>query len=112
MMTNTILSTKLRNAINNAAYDETKKDLEYFLKNISINGVKRGCSGFVKNKTNGACVYITTEPYNSRLMYRYADNERDFTGYHNRWADNLNELVRNVLLMLDKTPAETRDKRI
>jgi hypothetical protein len=65
---------------------------EYYLKNIVINGAKRGCSGFVKNPKNGKIIYLTTEPIWStdvRLMYRYAQDLKDWGGRNsvNNWAD-------------------------
>lgn len=107
-----ILSTKLKNAINAHA---GKMDLAFTLKNISINGSKRGCSGFIRNNANGSVVYVTTEePYLSNLhfMYRYADNEKDYTGYRNRWANTLDELANAICTCLKSTPQEQNDRRI
>ena len=107
-----ILSTKLKNAINKHT---NGMDLTFTLKNISVNGNKRGCSGFVRNNANGSVVYVTTEeplwsPFN--YMYRYADNEKDYTGYHNRWANTLDELASAICTCLYKTPQETNERRI
>ena len=107
-----ILSTKLKNAINAHA---NGMDLTFTLKNISINGAKRGCSGFIRNNKNGSVVYVNTEePCLSTLhyMYRYADNEKDYTGYHNRWANTLNELASAICTCLHKTPQEQNDRRL
>jgi len=107
-----ILSTKLKNAINRRAEG---MDLAFTLHNISINGSKRGCSGFIRSNTNGSVVYVNTEePCLSTLhyMYRYADNERDFTGYRNRWANTLDELASAICACLHKTPQEVNDHRI
>lgn len=107
-----ILSTKLKNSINKYA---NGMDLQFTLKNISINGSKRGCSGFVRNNANGSIVYVNTEePCLSSLhyMYRYADHEKDWTGYHNRWANTLDELARAICTCLHKTPQEAKDWRI
>jgi hypothetical protein len=107
-----ILSTKLKNAINAHA---NGMDLQFALKNISINGSKRGCSGFIRNNVNGSVVYVNTEePCYSNLhyMYRYADNEKDYKGYHNRWANTLDELASAICTCLHKTPQEVNDRRI
>ena len=108
-----ILSTKLKNAINTHA---NGMDLTFTLKNISINGSKRGCSGFIRNNANGSVVYVNTEPscatFIPPFMYRYADHERDWTGYRNRWAKTLDELASAICTCLHKTPAETNERRI
>ena len=107
-----ILSTKLKNAINKHA---NGMDLTFTLKNISINGRKRGCDGFIRNNANGSVVYVTTEePCLSSLhyMYRYADHEKDYTGYRNRWANTLDELATEICRHLHSTPQEQNDRRI
>lgn len=109
-----ILSTKLKNAINKHAEG---MDLTFTLRNININGSKRGCSGFIRNNANGSVMYVNTEraygcfkeiPY----MYRYADHEKDYTGYRNRWANTLDELASAICTCLHKTPQEVNDRRI
>lgn len=108
-----ILSTKLKNAINKHA---NGMDLIFTLKNISINGSKRGCSGFIRNNANGSVMYVTTErscaTFLKPYMYRYADNEKDYTGYHNRWAKTLDELASAICTCLHKTPQEQNERRI
>lgn len=106
-----ILSTKLKNAINSHA---NGMDLAFTLKNISINGSKRGCSGFIRNNTNGSVMYVTTEPCRCDLlyMYRYANHEKDYKGYRNRWANTLDELASAICTCLHKTPQEQNDRRI
>ena len=108
-----ILSTKLKNAINQHA---NGMDLTFTLKNISINGSKRGCSGFIRNNANGSVVYVNTEEVFltsvTRYMYRYAYDELDYTGYHNRWADTLDELAYSVCRLLKSTPQEQNDRRL
>jgi hypothetical protein len=106
-----ILSTKLKNAINAHA---NGMDLVFTLKNISINGVKKGCSGFIRNNTNGSVMYVTTQScrFDLHYMYRYANHENDHTGYHNRWANTLDELASAICTCLHKTPQEVNDRRI
>ena len=70
-------------------------ELEFHLKNISINGVNKGCSGHVVNKSSGSCIYLTTEeltygPLQGRAMYRLAKDIKDFSSNglkngNNRW---------------------------
>ena len=102
-----ILSTKLKNAINKHAEG---MDLTFTLKNININGSKRGCSGFIRNNANGSVMYVTTEVCRCDLhyMYRYADHEKDYTGYRNRWANTLDELVSAICTCLHNTPQNER----
>lgn len=105
-----ILSTKLKNAIN-----KHMPNMEYMLKTISINGNKRGCSGFIRNPQNNAIVYVNTEePVLSSLhyMYRYADNIKDYTGYHNRWANTLDELAKGIADLLKTPVSETKDCKL
>lgn len=106
-----ILSTKLKNAISTHAKG---MDLAFTLKNISINGSKRGCSGFIRNNANGSVVYVNTEEpclSNLHYMYRYADNEKDYRGYHNRWANTLDELASAICTCLKSTPQVQNDRR-
>lgn len=104
-----ILMTKVKNAIM-----KKRNNVSFALRNININGDKRGCSGFIVNDINQTVVYINTEPCGGALkyMYRYADNTKDFTGYHNRWAQSFEELINAVNDLLDKSPAEVNDTRI
>lgn len=107
-----ILSTKLKNAINKHAEG---MNLAFTIKNISINGSKRGCSGFIRNNANGSVVYVNTEePCLSNLyyMYRYANDEKDYTGYRNRWTNTLDELASAICTCLHKTPQEANERRI
>ncbi len=77
-----ILVTKLKN--------EIKKELpnaEFDLRNISVNGEKRGCSGFIIN--DGVIVYVNTEKPvlgGLGLMFQYARYEKDYKGLQNKWV--------------------------
>ena len=67
-----ILTTKLKNAIN-----KKKPGMEFSLHQISVNGNKRGTSGWIRNPENNSVVYVNTEgiKWNGRprqYMYRYA----------------------------------------
>lgn len=109
-----ILAVKLKNAIKKEAANNNM-ELVSSLKNIIINGEKRGCSGFVRNVKNGSVIYVDTEkPVLSNLhyMYRYAEDEHDYRGYRNRWADTFEELVKDVCKCLTMTPEEARDTKI
>jgi hypothetical protein len=86
-----ILSTKLRNRFL-STHNVT-------LKNISVNGNKRGCSGFIERE--GAIVYVNTEPCGSLgYMYRTAKHLKDYSGGVNQWAKNLNSLVDGINSLL------------
>ena len=86
-----ILSTKLKNQFSPAH--------NVALKNVSINGDKRGCTGFIE--LNGAIVYVNTEPCGSLgYMYRTASNLKDYTGGVNQWAKSLDALVSGINQLL------------
>lgn len=69
-----ILATKLKNNIKKA--NELKNlELSFHIKNISRNEIKYGCSGFIKNESNGKIVYVNTDTDdtpNFGLLYRTA----------------------------------------
>ena len=107
-----ILSVKLRNALINKS--KTKNmNITAMLKNIIINGDKRGCSGFITNEDNGSIVYVNTEKgYLNMYLYRYADSTKDYRGYSNRYAETFDELVDAIIDLLKETPQEVGDYRI
>lgn len=74
-----LLKTKLSNQLKKLI---PENEIKISLKNIIINGSKRGCSGHITYLKTGKCVYVTTEPLITdprKLMWRYAENEKDFT---------------------------------
>jgi hypothetical protein len=82
-----ILATKLKNRFSPAH--------ACTLKNIRVNDDKRGCSGFVT--LDGVHVYVNTEACGALgYMYRTAQHLKDYTGGVNRWARDLDSLVRGV----------------
>jgi hypothetical protein len=82
-----ILSTKLKNRFTSVH--------QVHLKNIAVNGDKRGCSGFIS--LGDAIVYVNTEPCGSLgYMYRTAQHLKDYTGGVNRWAKDLDSLVQGI----------------
>jgi hypothetical protein len=79
-----ILSTKLKNRFT--------AEHSVSLKNISINGDKRGCSGFIS--LGDRIVYVNTESFGSLgYMYRTAKHLKDYTGGVNQWAKDIDSLV-------------------
>jgi hypothetical protein len=85
-----ILSTKLRNRFL-STHNVT-------LKNISVNGDKRGCSGFIERE--GAIVYVNTEVLGGRYLYRTAKHLKDYSGGVNQYAKDLNSLVDGINSLL------------
>lgn len=109
-----ILSTKLKNALLKKA-DVQTHELTISLKNITINGIKKGCYGFIKNEKNSSIVCVNTEGSclaSLNYMFRYADSFNDHRGYMNHWANSLDELTDEILQLLKKTPQEARECRI
>lgn len=97
-MSKILLSTRLKNLVKK----EGGTDYEYDLQNIVLNGVKKGCSGFITNPNNHLCVYVNTEhscyhPLASKFMYRSAKDTKDFTGGTNLWADSEETLAKEIV---------------
>jgi len=92
-----LLSTKLKNQI--LAIDPV---LIVSLKNISVNGVKFGCSGFITDPRTGRHVYVCTDHNhftNTTALYRTAKDTRDYTGGMNNFAsyEDLAQAAVNLL---------------
>lgn len=85
-----ILSTKLKN--------QFPSTHTVALKNISVNGDKRGCSGFIAR--GGVIVYVNTEVLGGGYLYRTAAHMKDYTGGTNRYARDLASLVSGVNQLL------------
>lgn len=82
---------------------EMKDELEIKAKNITVNGRKTGCSGFLTDRRSGACVYFTSEECcnpNLTYMFRYARDEEDFTGEQNMFSEKPLALVDDMVLAL------------
>lgn len=85
-----LLATKLKNQFTGATVCA--------LKNISVNGDKRGCSGFIAR--DGVIVYVNTEVLGGGYLYRTAAHLKDYTGGVNRYARDLPGLVAGVNQLL------------
>jgi hypothetical protein len=99
-----ILSVRLRNAIKKAFKGE-ENCLDINLKNISINGQKRGCSGFIRNKVNGNVVYVNTEdPMWCGYLRRYAEDTNDYSGRggFNQFSKDFDTFVKDLVSMIAK----------
>ena len=99
-MTNIILKTALKNAV---VRTNRANNYEFHLNNISINGNKRGCSGFIKNAINNKIVYVNTETsplLQNKLLIRYAKSLTDYTGEQNHFANSKDKLTEMIITML------------
>lgn len=85
-----ILATKLKNQFTGATVCA--------LKNISVNGDKRGCSGFIQR--DDAIVYVNTEVLGGGYLYRTAAHMKDYSGGVNRYARDLPTLVAGINSLL------------
>lgn len=93
------LSVKLRNQI--TAIDPV---LIVTLRNVSVNGVKFGCSGFITDPRTGKHVYLNTDHNhhtNTRAYYRTAKTTKDYTGGLNHFAE-YDELAAAAVDLLTK----------
>lgn len=79
------------------------------LKNVSVNGAKFGCTGFVTDPATGRIVYVNTDHNHgtngTRALYRTAKHTRDYTGGVNRRAE-YGELAGAVVELLGKPGVE------
>lgn len=92
-----LLATKLKNQI--AAIDPV---LVVTLKNVRVNGVPFGCSGFVTDPRTGRHIYVCTDhnhQTNTKALFRGARDTKDYTGGVNQFAtyDLLPEAAVNLL---------------
>ena len=85
-----LLATKLKNQFSSVH--------QVHLKNISVNGDKRGCSGFIQR--GDAIVYVNTEVLGGGYLYRTAAHLKDYTGGVNRYARDLAGLVAGINQLL------------
>lgn len=85
-----ILATKLKNQFTSVH--------TVALKNISVNGDKRGCSGFIAR--GDAIVYVNTEVLGGGYLYRTAAHMKDYAGGVNRFARDLPALVAGINSLL------------
>lgn len=93
-----LLMTKTKNKFKNIP------NLEFNLSNISVNGRKLGCSGFITNKINGKHVYINTESLvnnhvGNKILIRTVKHTKDYSGGYNQYTTEEN-LVNDVMRLL------------
>jgi hypothetical protein len=89
-MSQLILSQKLKNKFSGNEV--------FYLRNIIINGNKRGCSGFIVLGDN--TVYVNTEVLGGGYLYRKAKDNKDYRGEVNKYADCLDSLVDGINKLL------------
>lgn len=89
-------------------------NLRFSLHDVFSGREKTGCSGFIRNTANGSVVYVNTGmPFTTGkvyYLYRYADDEKDYGGYKNRFASSADELATGLAECLRYTrhPEEPR----
>lgn len=105
-----ILQRKLKNMLNN-------QDYMFNLRNISINGRKTGCSGYIYNPSTELVLYVNTErsvaSWLKETMVRYVsfkeEDKNDFSkSKFTTGVENVNvfcdreELAPTIVKMLEK----------
>lgn len=100
-MYNAISSLKLRNRLH-----KVNPDLEVILKNVRINGVLHGASGFVVHPETEKVVYVSTDVNHGinadKALYRNARDTKDYRGSRNRYsAYDADEIALDVVELLE-----------
>ncbi|MCB5280465.1 hypothetical protein [Arthrobacter sp. ES1] len=80
-----LLATKLRNELL-----AIKSDLQVQLRNVDVNGIKMGCSGFITDPATGRVVYVNTDHNHGtnfdRAYFRVAREAKDYRGGRNHFS--------------------------
>lgn len=106
-----MLATKLKNRV--AKLDPA---IVPTVHNVSINGVKVGCSGFFAHPGTGRIVYATTDiqctgrPNDYSAYARYASSDKDYQGGRNRLTRE-EDLPALIVQMLTTEPDARVDVR-
>ena len=85
-----------------------ENNFTFHLKNVSVNGQRRGCSGFIVENSTGKIVWVDTEPFftgglfgnsNQTLLYRFAKHIKDYSGLGNHWGrcENIADHISSLL---------------
>ena len=91
----TLNAVKLRNQLH-----AIRPTLVVELKNVRVNGILQGCSGFVTDPATGRVVYVSTDRNHgtvSTALVRTALHNRDYVGGRNQfaqWDDTASMAVR------------------
>lgn len=99
------LSTKVRNAIRRQV-----PSAEPHLRNVVVNGSRRGCTGYVVDPATGNAVWLDTDVVplgRDRYVYRSAPGVGAPASQHgtNKWAASFDEFIAGIcdLLKTGKT---------
>jgi hypothetical protein len=101
-MVTPLLAVKLKNQI--LAAD---RNLIVNLRNVTVNGVKFGCSGFIQDPATGRTVYVNTDHNhhtNSTAYYRTAEDMKDYRGGRNHFAEYGELATAAVTLLKSEVP--------
>ena len=81
---------------------EIDESLSCDLKNTRINGILKGCAGFIFSEETGKFVYVLAEidTYINKPMYRIARHGKDYVGERNRYAEYSN-LAKEIVELLE-----------
>lgn len=93
-----ISSRKVRSLVSGLGYELVK------VSTISVNHIRRGCSGFIKDPEKGILIYFSTEPLAfqapGQVLYRSAKDEKDYCGGSNHYCD-IKDLAHAVKRLFD-----------
>lgn len=96
-----LLSTKLKNQLL-----ALRPNLTVQLKNVNVNGVKMGCTGFITDPDTERIVYVCTDnnhnPQATNVYYRVARSTKDYTGGRNQFAHH-DDLAQSVVSLLESS---------
>ena len=98
----TLNAVKLRNQLL-----AIRPTLKVELKNIRINGILQGCSGFITDPETGRVVYVSTDRNHgtvSTALVRYAKHTKDYTGGRNHFTP-WDTLAEDAVRLLDSPQA-------
>ena len=92
-----------------------KRNLAFDLEATKINGIVKGCDGFITNPDNGLIVYVNTEssvyaPIANKILVRYANSTSDYRGGLNNFVE-VKDLPEEIINMLSNTKRATREIR-
>ncbi len=104
-----LLATRFKNAI---LKETGLDDFEFRLKNILVNGQRRGCSGFIYNRSLDIYVYVNTETsvYDKMTICRYAKDFKDYSGDVNHNCYSEEQLIKETAKLLTSVPNYTAEK--
>ena len=93
-----ISSRKVKSLVSVLGYELVK------VHTISVNRIRRGCSGFIKDPEKGILIYFDTEPMcfqaPGQVLYRSAKDENDYCGGSNHHCD-IKDLAHAVKRLFD-----------